>query len=343
MPNVTGLSFDIKAIKQADEAIKELVTNGQKGVGNLNKAWKDMTKDGLNHFIERLRAAQKDIAKLSSAQIKVTVSGQADDLKRLGASAEKAVPQVNRLLTAMQQLSAIHVNTVSGGGVSVMDAQKINYLQQQIKLLQDQLKIQQEIGQAVERQATSTSRVRNGMSGIEDAARKVRQIAGTLFSIQALSGYVNKLVAVRGEFELQQRALQAIVQNIDEANKLWEKTVALAVQSPFRVRELVTYTKQLTAYRVETEKLYDTTKMLADVSAGLGVDMNRLILAFGQVKAANFLRGTELRQFSEAGINILGELATYFTELEGRVVTVGDVFERVSKRMVSFTDVEDIF
>ena len=345
MPGSTavGLSFDTTSIKQADEAIKKLVKNAETGIGKVNKAWKDMTKDGLNHFIERLRAAQKDIAKLSSAQIKVTVSGQADDLKKLGDSASGAIPQVNKLITAMQQLSAIHVNTVGNGGVSVMDAQKVNYLQQQIKLLQDQLKIQQEIGQAVERQAGSTSRVRNGMSGIEDTARKVRQIAGTLFSIQALSGYVNKLVAVRGEFELQQRALQAIVQNIDEANKLWEKTVALAVQSPFRVRELVTYTKQLAAYRVETEKLYDTTKMLADVSAGLGVDMNRLILAFGQVKAANFLRGTELRQFSEAGINILGELSTYFTELEGRVVTVGDVFERVSKRMVSFADVEEIF
>ena len=67
--------------------------------------------------------------------------------------------------------------------------------------------------------------------------------------------------------------------------------------------------------------------MLADISAGLGVDMQRLILAYGQVKAANYLRGTELRQFSEAGVNILGELSNYFTELEGRAISVGDVFE----------------
>ena len=87
------------------------------------------------------------------------------------------------------------------------------------------------------------------------------------------------------------------------------------------------YQKQLAAYRIETEKLYDTTKMLADISSGLGVEMDRLILAFGQVKAANYLRGTELRQFSEAGINILGELATYFTELEG------ECFSKVDCRM----------
>ena len=347
MPGNTavGLSFDTTSIKQADEAIKKLVKNAETGIGNVNKMWKDMTKDGLNHFIQGLEEAQKVMSQLSGAKVNVRFSGQANDLKKLGDMASQAIPQVNKLLFAMQQLASINVRGLGGGGVSAtaVDVQKINYLEQQIRLLQDQLKIQQEISNAVGSQARVTSNVRQRMSDLESVARRVRQIASTLFSVQALAGYVNGLIKVRGEFELQQRALQAIVQNVDEANKLWGKTVALAVQSPFRVKELVTYTKQLAAYRVETENLYDTTKMLADVSAGLGVDMNRLILAYGQVKAANYLRGTELRQFSEAGINVLGELATYFTELEGRVVSVGDVFERVSKRMVSFADVEEVF
>ena len=83
--------------------------------------------------------------------------------------------------------------------------------------------------------------------------------------------------------------------------------------------------------------------MLANVSAGLGVDMQRLILAYGQVKAANYLRIQELKQFSESGINILGELATYFSELQNKAITTADVFEMVSKRMVKFSDVEVIF
>jgi hypothetical protein len=102
------------------------------------------------------------------------------------------------------------------------------------------------------------------------------------------------MISVRAEFELQQRSLQAILQNKDEADRLFAQITELAVQSPFQVKELVSYTKQLAAYRIETEKLYDTTKMLADISAGLGVDMQRLILAYGQVKAANYLRGQEL-------------------------------------------------
>lgn len=199
------------------------------------------------------------------------------------------------------------------------------------------------LNKANEEAAKSTENIKKNQRNLIDTSAQLERKLALLFSVSQIEGYIMKLVNIRGEFELQNRALQAILQNKDEANKLFEQITELAIRSPFRVKELVTYTKELAAYRIETEKLYDTTKMLADVSAGLGVDMSRLILAYGQVKAANYLRGTELRQFSEAGINILGELSTYFTELEGRVVSVGDVFERVTKRMVSFGDVEEIF
>lgn len=171
---------------------------------------------------------------------------------------------------------------------------------------------------------------------------KLGEKLAAAFSLRSIFGYAKQVVNVRGEFEMQHKAMQVLIGDTYEANRLWDKTVKLAVNSPFRVKELVTYTKQLAAYRIETDKLYDKTKMLADISAGLGVDMNRLILAYGQVKAANYLRGTELRQFSEAGINILKELSDYFTALEGNAVSVGDVFERVSKRMVSFADVDAV-
>ena len=189
----------------------------------------------------------------------------------------------------------------------------------------------------------STKKLEKEHKGFLNTAAQLKRAIALVFSVSQIRGYITKLAQVRGEFELQNRALQAILQNKEEADRLFGQITELAVKSPFQLKELVTYTKQLAAYRVESEKLFDTTKMLADVSAGLGVDMQRLILAYGQVKAANYLRGTELRQFSEAGINILGELATYFTEIEGRAISVGEVFEMVSKRMVSFQDVEKIF
>lgn len=204
----------------------------------------------------------------------------------------------------------------------------------------------QEINKEIQRQQQEIDRLQNksrgAFSAMGNAMNGLKGKLAAVFSVQALTGFVNKLLRIRGEMEMQQRSLQVLLQSKEEANKLWDKTVALAIKSPFTVKELTTYTKQLAAYRIESDKLYETNKRLADISAGLGVDMNRLILAYGQVKAASFLRATELRQFTEAGIPMLEELAEYFSNLEGRMISVGDVMERISKRGVMFKDVEAV-
>ena len=137
----------------------------------------------------------------------------------------------------------------------------------------------------------SMGQMQQRQSNLMDISGQLMRRLALVFSVSQVTQYVQKLAQVRGEFELQNAALAAIMQNKDQADQLFGQITQLAVQSRFNLRELVTYTKELAAYRIENEKLYDTTKMLADVSAGLGVDMSRLILAYGQVKAANFLRG----------------------------------------------------
>lgn len=163
------------------------------------------------------------------------------------------------------------------------------------------------------------------------------------FSVGSVKNFVDQIASVRGQFELSERSLEAILQNKPKADEIFNKTVELAVKSPFRIKDLVDYTRQLSAYRIESDKLYDTTKRLADVSAGLGVDMGRLILAYGQVKAAAYLRGSEVRQFTEAGINMYGELQQYFKEVKGEAYTTAQIVDMISKRKVTFEDVEAIF
>lgn len=163
------------------------------------------------------------------------------------------------------------------------------------------------------------------------------------FSVGSIKNFVEQIASVRGQFELSKRSLEAILQNKPKADEIFNKTVELAVKSPFRIKDLVDYTRQLSAYRIESDKLYDTTKRLADVSAGLGVDMGRLILAYGQVKAAAYLRGSEVRQFTEAGINMYGELQQYFKEVKGEAYTTAQIVDMISKRKVTFEDVEAIF
>ena len=171
----------------------------------------------------------------------------------------------------------------------------------------------------------------------------LKRMVSTYIGVFAIARVVTKIREITGEFEMQRVALGAIIQDKGRADALFSQIQATALESPFSIKELVTFTKELAAYRVETELLFDTTMRLADISAGLGVEMSRLVLAYGQVKAAAVLRGQELRQFTEAGIPLVQLLAQKFSALNGRVVETGEVFELISERAVSFELVKEIF
>lgn len=192
--------------------------------------------------------------------------------------------------------------------------------------------------------------IKQAMGGLKEqtnsimpALKNLAMQFGLVFSIQQFNQWVKHMVEVRSEFELQNIALRSIIQNKEKADQIFAEVQQLALKSPFSIMELNKFTKQMAAYGVEADKLVGVTKQLADVSAGLGVEMGRLILAYGQVKTANYLRATEVRQFTEAGLNITQELANYFTELNGKMVTAGEVTEMITKRMVKFEDVAEVF
>lgn len=173
--------------------------------------------------------------------------------------------------------------------------------------------------------------------------RELGSMALTYFSIHGAVNLVKALTRVTAEFEMQRVTLGAILNDTQAAGKLFGQLKELAVRSPFQFKDLATYAKQLSAYSIPVNELYETTKMLADVSAGLGVGMDRLVLAYGQIRSASFLRGQEVRQLTEAGIPILVELRKQFVELGEEGITVGDVFDKISKRMVPFEMVEKVF
>lgn len=184
---------------------------------------------------------------------------------------------------------------------------------------------------------TSAAKMQAGLLG------DLKGLALQYLSIRGVASFISSLVRVTGEFELQKTTLAAMLGDLSQAQAIMSDIKGLAVQSPFQFKELATYAKQLTAFAVPAEQLFETTKMLADVSAGLGVGMDRIVLAYGQVKSAAFLRGQEVRQFTEAGIPILNMLAKQFEKLEGDAVSVGEVFDRISARMVSFEMVNQVF
>lgn len=366
MASGIGLSLDtsfLQSLEKVDDKIKEL-TNKTNALSRATvQAFQQMANGGVVPYIEQLERQKKALEEIGK------IKGTSPFLTKMQADAKVAVDEINNLIKTLEKTKAYKgemsgktamsfANSVLGqrGNAKSIDNMKLAI--SQLEAAQNRLNLNtktgqknyEKIGETIKKVKAELDKATGANKELTEESKKTSDAVGRIgrnisiaFAVNAIRTFTKQLVDVRGEFELQHRSLQVLLQDVDEANALWEKTTALAVKSPYRVKELVTYTKQLAAYRVESEKLYDTTRMLADVSSGLGVDMNRLILAFGQVKAANFLRGTELRQFSEAGVNLLEELSKRFTQLEGRAVSVGDVFERVSKRMVSFADVEAVF
>ena len=168
------------------------------------------------------------------------------------------------------------------------------------------------------------------------------QRLGLYAGIYKAAGMLRDIRETTAEFELQEVALGAILQDAHQAATLFSQIKAAAVESPYQIKELVNYTKQLAAYGFKQNELFDTTMKLADISAGLGSDMSRIILAVGQISAASVLKGTELRQLTELGIPMVDLLAKKFSKLRGEVVSTGEIFEMISDKAISFKMVEEI-
>lgn len=191
--------------------------------------------------------------------------------------------------------------------------------------------------------ASAFDRVHKSASSSSQVLSDIKSLflqGGLVFGVQQI---FNSVVKVGGEIEQQHIALQSILGDVSKANELFDQTKRLALESPFTFGELNRDVKQLAAFGVDTDNLYDTTKRLADVAAGLGVSFERLGLAYGQVKSRSWLDGKELRQFAYAGLPMLQKLAEYYNETrKDRTYSTRDVRDMITRREVSFEDVDAV-
>lgn len=345
--NIAELKKEIGAI---DSILKDTSYNltkaDQDSLIKRKKTLQDELKYQQQMCEERVIAFQKALDKMSSAEASFNAKQRKAYSDRSKGYQEKNYKQNTSYKGALDFSAA--ANTLN------RQARAIEYLKEaRMKLSQTDADYKQKLETLNAAIARHTQNLKEAGVSSRNLAEQTSYMSGYIsrwaqrmafaFSINTVQGFVKQIAAVRGQFELSQRSLEVILQNKPKADEIFNKTVELAVKSPFRIKDLVDYTRQLSAYRIESDKLYDTTKRLADVSAGLGVDMGRLILAYGQVKAAAYLRGSEVRQFTEAGVNMYGELQSYFKEVKGEAYTTAQIVDMISKRKVTFEDVEAIF
>lgn len=295
---------EAKSAREAAKATKELISIKQKETKIEETKLKALNK---------LRFAEQDYAQ---AQRRNT---------------GKNVAQYNSEIMALQKLIAAkrtYLRATGNDTNSILQNAEIKNLQEKLLLLR-----QHKDALLAQNKAYSLQKSLLG---------SLRNLATRYFGLYAIINFAKKMAETVGYFQQQKVALESITQDVQKANTIFQQLQDFSVKSPFQFRELVSFTKQLSAFQIPTDELFDTTKKLADISAGLGVDMQRIILAYGQVRSASVLRGQELRQFTEAGIPLVDELAKKFSILEGRIVSTNEVFKRISERQVSFEMVKDI-
>lgn len=160
-------------------------------------------------------------------------------------------------------------------------------------------------------------------------------IAG-YFSASALKGFVMELVNVRGEFQKTEIAFSTMLRSGDKARLLMGQMVDLAAKTPFSLQEVSAGAKQLLAFQIPANQVVDVLTRMGNIAAGLGVPLSRINLVYGQVKAKGKLMGDDLRQFTEAGIPMVAELAKKFNK------TTAEISAMVSAGKIGFKDVQDV-
>ncbi|MGQ1935592.1 tape measure protein [Ornithobacterium rhinotracheale] len=169
-------------------------------------------------------------------------------------------------------------------------------------------------------------------SGFKNLALSI----GAYFSGRMLLGLTQEVINVRGEFQKTEIALETMLGSSEKAKSLLKDMVDLAAKTPFSLQDITEGTKQLLAFKVPADEVVDTLTRLGNVAAGLSIPLGRIQLVFGQVRAKGKLMGDDLRQFTEAGIPMVAELAKKFGVAEKAI------YEMVSAGKVGFNDVKDV-
>ena len=159
------------------------------------------------------------------------------------------------------------------------------------------------------------------------------------FTVGASTQFIKNLIEIRSQYEMNERALGILIGSAERGTEIFQQLSQMALVSPYTLIELSSAAKQLTAYDIAAKDVVDTTRRLADMASAVGVPMERLTYALGQIKAYGYLNSRDARMFANAGIPLVKQLSEYYTQLEGKMVSVGDVYDRMKKKAIDFNSV----
>lgn len=208
--------------------------------------------------------------------------------------------------------------------------------------------------------ASSYNRVMDGVEArlrsFARSAESIGQFISAPFALatQAVMAFTQALVsagqaAVEAAIDYEDLAIQleVLAGSADRGQRLMKEMMDIAVDTPFKVKDVISAGKELAAFGVEVDDLGVSIKRLGDISAGTGTPMHRLILAYGQTQIAGRLMGQEMRQFVNANVPLyeyLGRVMDVPVSRIKKMIENGQVgAEQVTKALNLMTSEGELF
>lgn len=340
----TNVSVDVNSMNQALQVANNLREVFSKIQGNTTRIKNnmeqlatvktDVQEARINvHVAQREKLLQREILlRQQTANLAARIAREEEKsrISQGGQSYEKAMAMGNKSI--QERIEKLKALQIVQRNLSTDDA---NYAAKLATVNKEMASLKKANADAIS-SGVQLQKVNSGlMESFKNLGKRVLFYAG----LGAITGFIKSLMDVRGQYELLERSIGAVLNDFEKGSQIFREQQTLALKSPFTVIDLASTTKMLAAYNFEAEELVDVSKRIADISAALGVPMERLTYNLGQIRAQTVLTARDARDFANAGLSITSELAKMYTEQEQRIVSVGDVMDRMSNKMVSFTDV----
>lgn len=338
------LAIDLKIVNAGSGSLNEI----SKRMRDIVAEWNNMSEaeriasKTSGEYTDRAKKLIAEFARLTGAS-----ETYARSLQQIVAASRRAANEQEKAMEKQRKTQAILLaNEKSIASITA----KLKYWKDVMnssdmggkrfrKAAEEVRRLNQSLGEAQRNVNSLTGQFKKQDGYVSRLVKRLVVYAG----FQQINNFLTSVRSVTAEFELQRISLGAIIQDQAKANALFSEIKNFALKSPIKILDLSKYTKQLAAYKIGVNELFDTTKRLADISVGIGTPMDRLILLYGQVRATGYLRASEIRQATEAGIPLVEELANKLSEANGTLVTSAQVLKMVEERAISFEMVKEVF
>lgn len=303
-----AISMPTKSISEAEAKLQRLLALQQK---NRNMGILDESK--MNRLQNAIDNVRSKIERMKTAAPK--------SLKEVMGMDESSVDAVARKMQALKRVSIDPKNAAQ--------VRELGNEYQRLSRLQAEL-----LGKGI--QLTKSNNY------LAQSFGYIRNRVVYALTLGAISSFTKQIYEVRAQYELLERSLGILIDNMRRGSEIFNELNEMALKSPFTLMELATGAKQLLAYNFAEDEVVETTRRLADISAALGVPMERLVYNLGQIRAQTVLNARDARDFANAGFAIVPMLAEMYTKQKkfgDEIVTTAHVYDMMSKKLVSYSDV----